>query len=593
MLMAWLTSGWSLPAFPAEEPTGSPVLPQVQLAPIRLRPSFGGNVDYTMQRNTIGTSKSTSQVLTVEVNAGVDINSFIWQPWLAQVSGGLGFSTYMTDTGYNSGAGAMSNKSASSVVRGKAALDVVPLSRFPFRAHYEKSDNRQDTGFGSANSASQTTRFGLNQRYRTLSGQTDYSASYDQSRWESARSGVDKQRLAILNMRTTLSPNQGLTISGNSDFTEHLGNNQSTLNNTLVAHHNYRPGAALNVENMANLGRTNHRFVEGDNEDKYIQMSSFASWFSNERPLTVTGSARVSGLSNSTPTTRVRQSSANMNLGANYQLSQQVRTYGNAGVNLYDDQDNGTQNVTSNQSVGADYRSDMTDLGTFRYSTHASGSLSNSTASTGSTQSLGLSAGHGLTRSNAWSGTTRLDTNVDQTISTNKSTRNPPSSLLSHSGSLAWTIAGEGGTTGLRLNASDSRTVSGPRNFFQLANLQATRTENMTRNTSLGGDLTIQAVRQGIGDAPRAPTSITSSASLNYAHQRVFGVPRLSFNSEVRIYGNSVLPLATGQPGQESRSWINRLNYSIGRLQLSMYASVSESNHVNQSSLMFRLSRAF
>lgn len=593
IVMAWLAFGCPRPAFAAEEPAKSPAQPQLQLAPIRFQPHLGGNVDYYIRRDNVNGYKSMTQALTVTLNTGVDLNSFIWQPWFAQVSGGLGLSTYLTDTGYNSGAGSTSNKSVNTAVTGKAALDVVPYSRFPFRTFYEKTDNRQNVGYASGYSASQNIHYGLSQQYRTLNGRTNYSATHDRYRWEGASFGVDKQRQTGINMQTALSPNSDLTVSGSSNFNEHLGSNQSTLTNTLVARHNYRPAATFTVENLANVGKTSYRLVQGDNDNRYTQLSSFAYWSSGERPLTVTGSVRASALSNASPAATSRQSNANATLGASYQLSRQVRTYGNAGVNLIDDKNNGTQSMSSYETAGADYQSDQTALGTFLYSKHASGSLSNNTAPTGSVQNLALSAGHGVSRSSIISSSVRLDTNADQTVAVNKSTRSSPAATLSHTGSLAWTIAGEGGTTRVRLNANDNRTISGPRYFFQLANLQANRTENMTRNSSLGGDLTIQATRQGTEGSPDTPTAFTSSASMNYAQQRVFGVPRLNFTSEVRIYGNNFVPLATGPEDQISRSWVNRLNYSIGRLQMSLDASFYESNNINRSSLMFRASRAF
>ncbi|MHB1591095.1 MAG: hypothetical protein ACYCTW_06135, partial [Sulfuricella sp.] len=101
-------------------------------------------------------------------------------------------------------------------------------------------------------------------------------------------------------------------------------------------------------------------------------------------------------------------------------------------------------------------------------------------------------------------------------------------------------------------------------------------------------------------------TTINSSADLSYRHQRAFGVPRLNFVSELRIYGDMPLPVLAGPRQQESRSWENRLDYTIGRLQLRLSARVSEVSNINntinttnntnttrQSLLMFSLNRPF
>ena len=595
MLMAWMSFGCLSPAFPAEVPPESPAesieQPHMQLAPIRVNPRFGGNLGYISRRSSIGGVKSRSQSLDLTLTTGVDVNTFLWQPWLAQVSGGLNLNATMSDSGYNSGNSSVSSKTASHGVTGSAALDLLPYSRFPFRAHYERADSRQDVGFRSANSQSQSTNYGLLQQYRTLSGETNYSASYDHTSSENAYFGVDTQRRINLSMGTVLTPNQSLTITGNNNYSEHLGSDQYSSSNSVVAHHSYRPGASVTLENLANVGNASYHLAQVSGDEKYTQLSNFTSWASSERPLTVTGSARLANISSSAA---AQQSNANASLGASYQLSRHVTTYGNANVSLSDD-NQGTQSTSTSESAAANYQSDTTDLWGLRYGTHAGGNLSNSNAppTPGSTQSMGLSAGHSLNGSSTESGRVRLDSGVDQTVSTSKASRTTPSTSLSHSGYLGWTIAEAAGSTRLRLNASDSRTMSSPRGFTQLVNLQADRNETMTRNSTFTGNLTIQAVRQGTAGAPNSPTSTTSTASANYSHQRVFGVPRLNFSSELRIYGNGLILVSTGAQQQDSRSWSNHLGYSIGRLSMGADAVMSESNHARQYSLVFRLSRVF
>jgi len=599
-VLAWLAFGCSLPAFSAEEGAASAesaTKPQLQLAPFQFHPSLGGSVDYTLRRDKVGSVKSTSNALTLAVNAGADVNSFIWQPWFAQVNGGVGISTYLSETNNYAGDNTSSNQSSSNVITGKVALDVLPLSRFPFNANYQKDDNRQNVGIASPTSATQNTHFGMSQQYRTLSGQTSYAANYNQNLWEGAYFGEANQKQLGLDMKTVLSQNQDLTISGLRTLNGSSVNNQSTSSNTLVANHNYRPSASVTVQNMFNTGKTDSSFSQGVDKNDFTQLTSFASWMSSERPLTITGNARLAKINNSsstatpTLTPTMQQSSASAGIGANYQASRQVRTYGNANINLNDDQINGTQSKSSSESAGAEYISDLIDWGTYQYGKHVSGSIFNNTAAPNSTQGTTLSAGHNLSRSKLYSSQIRFDTKADQTASATKSTHSPASTSLSHTGSLGWTIPSEQGTTMLRLNASDMRNVSGPQNFYQLVNFQASRSETMTRNSSLSGDVTIQATRQGTGTAPRT-SSNTTSATVNFAQQRIFGIPHLDFTSELRIYGNG-LPVAVGPQTEASRSWSNHLGYSIGRLELMTEANFAESNHINQSTLLFRARRSF
>jgi hypothetical protein len=60
----------------------------------------------------------------------------------------------------------------------------------------------------------------------------------------------------------------------------------------------------------------------------------------------------------------------------------------------------------------------------------------------------------------------------------------------------------------------------------------------------------------------------TSGGSLTYQHQRVFGVRRLRFVSDLRLNSQALLPLLGGPQDQETAAWENRLDYSIGRTQL-------------------------
>jgi hypothetical protein len=64
----------------------------------------------------------------------------------------------------------------------------------------------------------------------------------------------------------------------------------------------------------------------------------------------------------------------------------------------------------------------------------------------------------------------------------------------------------------------------------------------------------------------------TSSGSLSYQNQRVFGVRRLRFTSDVRLNSEALLPLLGGPQDQETAAWENRFDYSVGRTQFRLNA---------------------
>ncbi|OFZ68485.1 MAG: hypothetical protein A2V79_09930 [Betaproteobacteria bacterium RBG_16_56_24] len=571
------------PAAAPAEATAEPVAKRsfpLQLAPIEFE--VGGNIGYSMQHQSIGTSKYTIQSLNANVNAIA--NTFIWQPWFAKVSGGLGlgFNTSSTMTGESSG----------NIVTGNAIFSLLPFSRFPFEARFSRSDSRQNSELGAASPAYQTTRYGLTQRYRPLSSSAQYMVGYDHDSWESTN--LDKSKQDTFRAETTQQfTNQTLRISGDSTRTEQPRTNQSTLVNNLVSQHSYRPDPAFSVESLASLVNVNYRLTQSENSLGYMQLSSSAYWRSTEKPLSVNGGVRLFELSSDSSTAATsnasRMLSVNANLGANYELSKHTRLNGSGNVNVTDG--NGAQTVATNQTVGVAYQPDAIELGAFSYTRSVSSNVSNNTDSFGSAQHLSLSPGHGLSR-RIGLGEGALGMNLNQTVSFDVDTRNPSSSVLTHIGSLSWSLAQDRKTTMVRLSANDSRAMSGTPYFFQLVNLQVSLNESMGRNATWGGNLTMQATRQETSTAS-ASTTTTSSADLSYRHQRAFNVPRLRFTSELRIFGDALVPVLATPDQQETRSWENRFDYSIGRLQLRLSARVAEVNKIKQLLYWFSANRQF
>lgn len=579
------------PAEATAEPVAKRSFP-LQLAPIEFE--VGGNIGYDMQRQVIGTSKYMIQSLNTNVNAIA--NTFIWQPWFAKVSGGLGL-------GFNTSR-MMTGESSGNIVTGKAIFSLLPFSRFPFEARFSRSDSRQNSELGAASPAYQTTSYGLIQRYRPLSGSAQYMVGYDHDSWESVSLDKSESKQDTFRAETTQQfTNQTLRISGDSTRTERPRTNQSTLVNNLVSQHSYRPDPAFSVESLASLVKVNYRLTQGENGLGYMQLSSSAYWRSTEKPLNVNGGVRLFGLSSdsstATTSTASRMLSINANLGANYELSRHTRLNGSGNVNVTDG--NGAQTVATNQTVGIAYQPDAIELGAFNYTRFVSSNISNNTDSFDSArQHLSLSPGHGLNRRIGLGGGT-LGMNLNQTVSFDVDTRYPSSSTMTHTGSLSWGIAQDRKITMVHLSANDSRAMSGTPYFFQLINLQVSINESMGRNATWGGNLTMQATRQETSTASASTitptttttTTTTSSADLSYRHQRAFNVPRLRFTSELRISGDAPVPVLATPDQQEARSWENRFDYSIGRLQLRLSARVAEVNKIKQLLYWFSANRQF
>jgi len=196
----------------------------------------------------------------------------------------------------------------------------------------------------------------------------------------------------------------------------------------------------------------------------------------------------------------------------------------------------------------------------------------------------------------------------------------PATKQISHSGSLSWDLSQETGAPVFRLSASDSRSLDGRKDFYQMINFQASSNLPTGPNSSWNGNLTIQSTRQGRDPLPApavgSPNESTtnrdfvtnSSGSLTYQNQRMFGVRRLRFTSDLRLNGPSLLPIFGSSQSQELAAWENRLEYAIGRTQLRLNFLISsngtpqitiglptEAERVRKMnrSIMFTVSRSF
>ena len=601
MGVAWLVFGWSHPAFPVEQP-------HLQLAPINLNTFANGNIGYSYQRNTWGTSKTSQQTLGVGVNVGIQAQTYIWQPWIARLNGYLGISTAAsTGTSNTDGSTAPAIQSESATIMGGAALNVLQRSRFPFRATVYRTNNKDAGFFSGINSGQLTQGYSLNQTYRSLNGKHDSAAIYSQS--TGGRAGYDVEtadKQLNLSLTSQLTSSQAFQMSNNITILDRPIIGDHFLSNTLVANHNYLPNTELSVGSVVNTMKTSHTSTPligtgSQNDYNSQQFYSFASWRPEDNPLTMTSSVRLlKSNSSSNGVAGAQVGNSNFNLGANYAWSGLLRTYGSVNVN----DNNGIQSVTTNAAISAQKafgERQATNLGGFRYTQFTGATLSNQTSSTtdsnqitttSSGQALGLALGHGLDNSTEFGGG-RLTTNLNQGLSTALSTVSTPITHLTTGGSLSWNHAESTGTTTSRLSVNDSRNLSGKQNFFQIINLQTSRNEKMGRNQSLVGNLTMQASRSGTSEAS-SPFVATPSADLNYHHPRLFQVKNLEFDSILRIQGAEiVLAESLAAQSQASVSWDNNLDYFIGLLKLRLATHLAEVNKVAQSSLVFTMNRTF
>ncbi len=546
------------------------------LVPWRLSPiRTWGSVGYTFRSEDIGTQKTRDQLLTATLNG----SSFIWRPWFALVSGGIGISQDWT-SGTQGG--------SSRDLTGNASLALLPESRFPFEAHYNVTDSRMDTGLaGTIGAAYRYKRLGFSQTYQTLQGNTRYRLAFDQSS-QTGESGTvgDYQQNGLQFGASTRFGKQSVDVSGTTNKNERLDTGETALLNTLDVRHNYTPNQEFSVDSQATLNDNRYNLATTGTNTRFLQLNSYAFWRPERSPLTVNGGVRLYALD--TGPTSLR--SANLNGGAIYRLNRNVSL--NATANLTQTASGGITSTSTNQSLGATYQSGTLNFGKYQYYWFGSGTASNRTGLAAG-RHLSLAAGHGLSRSIETGPGARLAMNLSQSISSDLDTAVASTRRLSDTASLTWNKGADKTSTLLRLSATDSRSLNDGRDVMQMINFQATVNTLLNRYSSLSGDLTIQSSRQSTIDQPISQFTTSSSGDLTYRHQRAFGVPRLQFMSQLTLYGQVALPVLSGPQEYETRSWENRLNYSIGRTQLGLIARVGQFGNQTHTSIMFNAIRNF
>lgn len=583
---------------------------------------LGGILSYNLRRDMTEQQSRTQQGLNATLRAAT--NTFIWQPWFARVDGAFGLT--MSRDSSDGAVGSGNNTSKNVFLTGSGQLSALPLSKFPFEAHFERSDSRVSTDLALANGyASQ--RYGFTQHYIRPEG--DSMIGWDRSTQTSADSGSDQQDSLLLNMSHSIE-NHRLQLTGNRTDNTHEISGEQAVQNNLSLQHSYAPDPAISVESMANISRSNFHLLQGDNDTRLVQLSSLAFWRPDNKPITVTGGVRLfalesdtSGFGISVDGARVRN--ANANLGVNYDLTRFTRL--NAGVNVNQVDSNGVKSTNTSQTVGASYQPDTIEFGEYRYGWSTSGNISNQTGGQDAVRQLSLQLSHNLSRSFTLNGGSTISVEGSQSLaaimgnsvsdSSELANESASSKQLTHSGSISWDLSRETGAALLRLSASDSREFGGEQNFFQLINFQASSNLPTGDYSSWTGNLTVQAVRQSTNPIVSNTDLInqqnntnsndgfvtTSSGSINYQNQRMFGVRRLRFVSDLRLNSQALLPLLGSAADQETAAWENRFDYVIGltRLRLSMLISKSSSglggsgenaSNINKS-IMFSVSRSF
>jgi hypothetical protein len=557
----------------------------------------GGVLAYDLRRDRAEAQERAQSALALTLNLAS--SSYLWEPWFARADGALGLTMSRDSSTTYEFDRQRTDRNRSLIMTGAARLSVLAQSRYPFEAHVDRNDSRVSTELALANGYA-SERYGFTQHYLRPEG--DSMLGWDRNTQTSARNGRDRQDSAQLNLTHALGEHR-LQLSGDGARNNHEASGESAAQENLTLQHSYAPGATFALENMANLSRSGYHLRQGDSRTVLAQLSSLALWRPEQQDFTVTGGMRLFALGidssaqqqgAAVPGARARN--ANANLGLNYELSHAARLYASANLNLAEN--GGARSSNASESVGASYQPASRDWGAAHYGWTASALAANRSGGLEAGRQFTAQLSHNLGRSVRLDSGASVSAQASEGLTavaiTGAAGAGGSASQITHGGALSWDLSQEAGAAMVRLSASDARTLGGRREFFQLVNLQASSNLAAGAFSSWNGSLTIQAARQGMAtlagaaalQAPQGDHFVpTSSAALSYQNGRLFGVRHLRFTSDLRLNGQSLLPLLGGGQDQETAAWDNRFDYLIGRTRLRVNLLVARSSTIYSGNL--------
>lgn len=580
------------------------------LGPLRWRAILTD--EYRLQKAADG-QRSSGFVSSGNLNAW----SYVFQPWFAQVRGGIGFVRSSVSGGERSGGKSLS-------LTGEGGLSLFPASRFPFDGLFSVTDSRSSGEI--TGSDFRTTRIGLRQGYRALDG-AQYAARFERSAISGATFGKDVLDVVEGTYSKRIEAHT-VEVSGNhSSNAGGVSGTQSELTR-FNGRHTYAPAANLHVETLATFNQNdfeqNTPTLRNAFSTRFVQMASFANWrpvdgeplFDEKHPVIITGGLRYSGIASEGGGTATENQSASASAGLNYTIGPATRLAAGATV---------TQAIaaggaaggglTTSQNVAISHAPAPVPLGSFLYSWNANGGASNSTGGgrsaagpapgvPSSRQSVAGQGSHNLSRNFQLAPRSSLTLSVGQSAGANFTTGGGTQNLT-HNAAAVWSLLGESAAQAyVSLSASDSRTLGATRGDFQLVNLQATRQAPTGPLSFWTANLTVQGSRQhlestvpGVSASASGGFNFTTTGSVTYQHLRFFDVPRLRLFASYTANQAQLQSRALGDlnaPREVVSGALDaRLDYQIGKVDARLSFRSANVDHRRNTLLFLRVTRNF
>ncbi len=567
------TEGWLLFAFLM---AFQPAHGAVTLAPIHYWGDFGYEArieDYNKAEDVY------SNLVTLNVNA----SSYIWKPWFSRVSGGLGL-TYSKKNYGNDGS------NSNNIVTGNALISLLPQSRFPFEAHYRKT-NSYVTGESLGSLPYDTILYGFSQRYGTRDGSGTVMGTYDHNTIKVKGYPDDNSDLYTLSLGKSFAANN-LSLNARHEEASRRSTRINYRRNNIVARHDYRPGTSLTMQNMLTSVEIDDNTTGYSNKDQQIQFTSTTFWRPANKPYDSSMGLRYYSRELDQGELGGKGETLNAYGGLNYNISRYLRARGN--ITLNQSRVAGNTLTTDKELAGVSYSPAYLPLGKFQYNWFASGDLTNRNGGLDDGQNLTAQIGQNFTRNYPLGPGEEISTNYSQSLTGYYDTVFENTNRMTNGVSVGWRKGRAGKDIYIRLMLSDARSILGKRpDLYQMINFQLNSNYPVNQRSMLIGNVTVISTRN-ITEFNRGDGFATSaSAGIMYRYINAFNVQNLHFLSELKIDEELKAARVVNRSTYNRKLWDNRLEYILGRLRMYLSLRMNDVNNYKYNILMFRINRTF
>lgn len=536
-------------------------------------------------------------ILQQTQTANLNLDSYIWQPWFATTHGGIFLSHITTES---------DGEADNDVVTGDARVRVFPLSRFPFEAFVNVSDSRADIENveGATNRASdfRNLQFGFNQQYQPAKGNSRYSARYEHDIQDNRLFSGENVSDRLLLQSSHKIKKHDFAFNANAEDLQldEAGGGTDILSLTLTGRHFYKHSGNLSVENFGTLIDFDQQSDMTEFQRKSVNLNNRNVWRSSKRPLVVSSDARFAMDETDDGVTSTKDYFTNLGIDANYEITPHLRTSGSARAAITRGD---TEREATSQSGTLSYTPALIDFRGYNYNWFATGTLSNTTSSESEgSQQAGALIGHNISRTKPFGSPPVLMTvALNQALSSDYSSLAGTSETLTNIGSLNLVRSAGRSSAQLFLTLTDTRVFGDTTGFsgdVQTATLTGLYNLKVSPYESWNAALSTQTTRRS-GDADGSQSFDFSSLDIDYQNNRLFGVRRLQFLSQLHLSSENLIPfrdsdvdsLGGTQPAE--KSWENDLLYSIGRLSFRLRGVISERGDDRNTFVLLTVSRNF